>query len=51
VAKFRLAVINVADARICLDQLCQVTDVSYETEREFFCGPRASVFLDRKPFV
>ncbi|TWI04564.1 hypothetical protein IP90_00697 [Luteimonas cucumeris] len=49
--KFRLAVIDIPDAGIGLDQFCQIAYISYETKRKFFRGPDAPMSLDLKLFV
>ena len=49
--KFGLAVINIPDASVRLDQFCQVTYVPYETKRKFSCGPDATPPFDLKLFV
>lgn len=50
-AKFRLAVINIPDTRVGLDQLCQIAHVPYEAQREFLRGPDAPPPLDLELFV
>ena len=49
--KFRLAIVNISDASVCLNQFCQIAYVPYETKCKFFCSPDAPIPLDLKLFV
>ena len=43
VGQLRLAVVDVADAGVRLDQLCQVADITHEAQGEFLRGPGPAV--------
>lgn len=49
--KFRLMVVDRPDAGVCLDQLCQITDISHESERELLRAPDAPPALSLQLFV
>ena len=49
--QFGLAVVNIANARISLYQFRQVSNVTYEPERQLFCGPSAAIEFDLQLFV
>ena len=49
--ELRLAVIDIPDAGMRLDQFRQVAYVTHETERKFLCAPDAPPSLDLKLFV
>lgn len=49
--QLRLAVVNFPDSCMRLNQLCQIADVTHETERKLSRGPCTSIQLDFKLFV
>lgn len=51
VPEFRLAVVDVPDTRMRLDQFRQIADVAHETKRQFLRGPGAAIQLGFELFV
>lgn len=49
--KLGLAVINISDTGICLDQFRQITYVPYEAQRKLGCRPDAPIPFDFKLLV
>jgi hypothetical protein len=46
-----MTVVNGADARMCLNQLCQVSDIPNKAKRKLLSGPDAPPSLDLKLLV